>query len=74
MTRSSSVITRLWLDRSDLCVATQDRYYDRQGQQRGQTVTTTRYALPTLRAQATTTVPATPQRRGAECRRVQSPF
>ncbi len=71
VTQSASVITRLWLDRGNLCVAAQDQLFDAQGQQRGQTVTTTRYSLPTFKGLTTTSYPAGFGRDEAECMRVR---
>lgn len=71
VTQSSSVITRLWLDRGNLCVAAQDQLFDAQGQHRGQTVTTTRYALPSLKRTTTTTYPLASGRKEADCMRVR---
>jgi microcystin-dependent protein len=70
ITQSASVITRLWLDRGDLCVAAQDQLFDAQGQQKRQTVTTTRYRLPTLKGLTSTNDPAGSQQE-AECLRVR---
>jgi len=55
--QTSSQITRLWLDRGDLCVATTDQLFGTQGKQRRTTVTTTRYRLPTLQGLTSYTLP-----------------
>lgn len=68
VTQSSSRITRLWLDRGNLCVATRDQLFDSQGQQRRTTVTTTRYQLPTLQGLTSDTLPG-PQE--ADCQAVR---
>jgi hypothetical protein len=61
----------LWLDRGNLCVAAHDQLFDAQGQQKRQTVTTTRYTLPTLKGVTTTTYPAGFGRNEADCMRVR---
>jgi len=71
VTQSVSVITRLWLDRGNLCVAAQDQLFGMQGQQKRRTVTTTRYALPTLQGLTTTSSPAGAGREEAQCMRVR---
>ena len=67
ITQSSSSITRLWLDRGDLCVAAQDWLFDAQGQTKDHSVTTTRYRLPALKPVTTTTYPAGTKRQEADC-------
>ncbi len=67
ITQSSSYITRLWLDRGDLCVAAQDQLFGAQGQAKGRSVTTTRYALPTLKGLTMTNYPAGTKRQEADC-------
>jgi WD40 repeat protein len=74
VTQSASVITRLWLDRGDLCVAAQDQLFDAQGQQKRQTVTTTRYRLPTLKGVTGTTYPLTPRQQEADCKLITKPI
>jgi hypothetical protein len=66
--QTSSQITRLWLSRGDLCVATRDQLFDTQGQQRRTTVTTTRYRLPTLQGLTSHTLPGP---READCQAVR---
>jgi len=66
--QTSSQITRLWLNRGDLCVSTRDQLFDAQGQQRRTTVTTTRYRLPTLQGLTSYTLPGP---READCQRVR---
>ena len=55
--QTSSQITRLWLDRGDLCVATKDQLFGAQGQLRRTTVTTTRYRLATLQGLTSYSLP-----------------
>jgi WD40 repeat protein len=74
VTQSASVIGRLWLDRGDLCVAAQDQLFDAQGQQKRQTVTTTRYRVPTLRGVTGTTYPLTPRQQEADCKLITKPI
>lgn len=49
LTRHSSQIVGLTLRNSELCVRTEDQWYDRNGQQKDRSVSTTRYVLPTLK-------------------------
>jgi len=68
LVQSSSEITRVWMDRRDLCVATRDNLFDAVGQQKRATVTTSRYRLPTLQGLTIYTLPG-PQE--ADCQRVR---
>jgi len=68
LVQSSSEITRIWMDRRDLCVATRDRLFGALGKQRRTTVTTTRYRLPTLQGLTSYTLPGP---READCQRVR---
>lgn len=49
LTRHSSQIVGLTFRGRNLCVRTQDQWYEPNGQQAGRSVSVTRYALPTLR-------------------------
>lgn len=55
--RHSSQIAGLTLRGRDLCVRTEDQWYATNGQQVGRSVSTTRYALPTLRPLETISQP-----------------
>lgn len=57
LSRHSSHIVGLAFRGRDLCVRAQDRWYGRDGQQARQSVSVTRYALPTLRALQTVSAP-----------------
>lgn len=71
VTQAASEVTRLWLDRGDLCVATRDQLFYAPGRQKSRTVTTTRYALPTLKLLTTTNYPAISNKKEAECMQVR---
>lgn len=69
--RSFSHIGRLWLRGSDLCVSMNSEVFGPNGgYATGQQVTTTRYALPTLKPLTVTTLGSTPNEKAkeAECR------
>lgn len=66
--RTSSQITRLWLNRGELCVATTDQLFGAQGQLRRTTVTTTRYRLATLQGLTSYTLSGP---READCQAVR---
>lgn len=57
LSRHSARIVGLSLRGRDLCVRTADQWYERNGQQAGRSVSTTRYALPTLRTLQTVSAP-----------------
>jgi len=68
LVQSSSEITRLWMDRRDLCVATRDQLFDALWKQKRTPVTTTRYRLPTLQGLTSYTLPGP---READCQWVR---
>lgn len=57
LSRHSSRIVGLGFRNHDLCVRTENRWYGRDGQQARRSISTTRYALPTLRALQTVSAP-----------------
>lgn len=64
----TSQIVGLTLDGGRMCVRTEDQWYGHNSSQATRSVTTTRYALPTLKPRIVTTFPASRNRKEAECR------
>lgn len=57
LSRNSSRIVGLGFLGRDLCVRTDNQWYERGGQQAGRSVSTTRYALPTLKVLQSVSAP-----------------